>query len=294
MRSLISWMGGKYYEHKYLINKMPRHKKYLEVFGGSGVILLNKPKSFVEFYNDKFASLVSFWEVIQDSSLSEALIRRAKRFLDSKYLYDYYRKTDLKDLDIVDRAFRFMYLVQMGYNSYMDCHHTPLSLVLDNMRFFPRKFLNTITRIHKVQNRIQKVHFSNYDFRECLTKSKPEPGVFIFLDPPYIDTHSYDKGYYDEAEKGVQMYEDMRDLLEKQTEGGTYWMITCNETNEYFDEMTNVRIDYITRRGCINNNETVKDITSKVVMNYPKELEGTVFELNFQEKNEGLGDFLDG
>lgn len=293
MRSPIPWMGGKYFEKKHIIPRMPYHKWYVEVFAGSIVLLLNKPQSQREFANDKFACLVCFWKVLQDPNLAKQLQRKALQALDSRFLYYEYMKQDPETLDMVDRAYRFLYLVKMGFNSFMDTYHAPIGTEFGKLKNFIRTFTNTAKKMMQYQKRIQDIKFSNYDFRECLEKIHPNENIFLLLDPPYINTHSYDKGYYKEAEKGSKMYEDMRDLLELQTKGGTKWMITCNQENEYFDKMSNVRTEFIDRRACINKNEERRKVKTKLVMNYPKEEEGRVYELLYEKEKQNQGDFLE-
>lgn len=291
MRSVIPWMGGKFFEKNEIIPKMPYHRWYVEVFAGSCVLLLNKPRSPREFANDKFSCLVSFWEVLKDYDLMIQLRRRIMQTLDSRYLYRRYMQQDPEELDILDRAYRFLYLTKFGFNSFLDTYHNPLGTKIGRLKNFIRTFLNTGRNLYKYHKRIQHVNFSNEDFRVCLNRIHPHEDIFLLLDPPYINTHSYDKGYYDEAEKGEQMYVDMRTLLEKQTEGGTKWMITCNQENEFFDQMTNVRTELIDRRACINKNKERRRVKTKLVMNYPKSEEGRVYELEYEEEKQSQGDF---
>lgn len=171
--------------------------------------------------------------------------------------------------------------------SFMDTWHTPLSTELGKLKNITTTFRNTAKMLMKHQERIQEVKFSNYDFRKCLEKFKPHPELFLFLDPPYINTHSYDNGYYDEAEKGEKMYLDMREHLQRHHEGGTKWMITCNPDNPYFDEMDDIIIEYIDRRACINKNKERKDVKTKVIMNYDVTETGNVYELEFQDYEQG-------
>ena len=44
----------------------PKHECYCEVFGGSAAILLSKPPSEMECYNDIDARLVNFWRVLRE------------------------------------------------------------------------------------------------------------------------------------------------------------------------------------------------------------------------------------
>lgn len=287
MKPLYPWMGGKYYEKDVIIPLIPEHKWYVEPFFGSGVLLLNKPKSMKEFANDKFSCLVACWEVIKDPSLHKKMEKMMERTLDSTYLYKRWMKLKPEKLTLLDRAYRFLYLVKFGFNSFMNTHHTPMSHGLENIKNFALTWRNTRKRLPRYYDRIKDVMFSNYDFRRCLDKIKPHPKKFILLDPPYVDTHSYDE-YYDEAEKGEQIYYDMREKLEEQTKGGTKWMITCSPKNEFFDSMRQARVKFITRRACINRNKEQIPVQSKIVLNYdPQSYTSCV------EQHKDAGDFLE-
>ena len=133
--------------------------------------------------------------------------------------------------------------------------------------------------------------FTNYDFRVCLQKQKPHPDRFIFLDPPYIDTHQYNRGYGQNLNFEKSWYNEMRDELKIQHDGGTKWMITCNSINDYFDEMDDVIIKFIDRRACINKNEIRKDVRTKVVMNYDVDDVGSCLEM--MDGNELQGGIMD-
>jgi len=289
MRSAYPWLGGKFYEKDFIVPKMPKCKYYHEAFFGSGVLLLNRPKVEEEFANDLFSCLVSFWETLKEARLTRRLWREMNRTLDSRYIYKEYMTADPEALNIVDRAYRFLYLIKFGFNSFMDTYYTPLTHSFGKIKDFMQTWLNTAKMLFDYHERIKKVHFSNLDFRIFLKGIKPDSRKFIFLDPPYIDTHSYSKGYYKEGKFEVKFYDEMRDLLEVQTEGGTKWMITCNQKNEVFDSMKNVIIDFVDRRACINKNEERVTVKTKVVMNYDVYETGSCLD-DIEEKKEG--DFL--
>jgi DNA adenine methylase len=261
-------MGGKFFEAKYIIPLMPAHHTYCEVFGGSFVLLINKPRSPIEFGNDKFSCLVSFWRTIQKYSGTKKLIKLMKHTLNSRQQYQEYMRMNPEKLDVYDRAYRFLYLITFGFNSYMDTYYTPITHKLGCIKDHMSVWQNNAIRLMDIHYRIKNVIFTNYDFRECLQKQKPHKKRFIFLDPPYINTHQYDRGYNDDLKFPKEWYLDMRKELEIHNKGGTKWMITCNQTNHYFDDMDDVILKYINRRACINNNEKRKEVQTKVVMNY--------------------------
>lgn len=283
MRSVYPYTGGKFYEKDRLIPLMPIHRWYGEVFGGSFVLLLNKPISEEEFGNDLFSSLISFWETLKSAHLTRLLWKEMGRTLDSRYIYQEYMRKEPSELTKVDRAYRFLYLTKFGFSSMMDTYYSPLSHKIGKVKDFIRVWENTARSLFDYHKRIKKVKFCNYDFAKFLDKMHPHPDKFLFLDPPYIDTHSYDKGYYKEGKFPKDRYPVMRDKLEEHTKGGTKWMITCNQKNEIFDDMSNIIIKLIDRRATLNINKEKPLVKTKIIMNYDINETGSCLEMEDQE-----------
>jgi len=283
MRSPYPWTGGKFYEKDRLIPLFPVHRWYGEVFGGSFVLLINKPIAEEEFGNDLFSCLVSFWETLKRANLTRQLWKEMQITLDSRYLYQRYMKQEPKELNLIDRAYRFLYLTKWGFSSMMDTYYSPLSHKIGKVKDFMNVWLNTAKSLFEHHKRIKRVHFTNYDFAEFLDKMHPHPDKFLFLDPPYIDTHQYDKGYYKEGKFHPKRYDEMREKLEEHTDGGTKWMITCNQKNKAFDNMKNIRIELIERRATLNINKERPLVKSKVIMNYDVQEVGSCYLMEDDE-----------
>jgi len=288
MRSVYPWMGGKYFELKWIMPLIPIHDYYYEPFFGSGVILINKPKTEEEFANDLNTRLINFWLCIQNKDLMEALQKRCSKALDSRYIYKLeMEKWKLPPLDseedyekfMVDRAFNFLYLVKFGFNSYPNTYYTPLTHKMYKIKNFSRTFRLTAKSLPKYFDRIKDVRFTNYDFKEFLEKSEPNEGKFIFLDPPYYKTHQYHRDYSIEGAFKDSDYLEMKRLLEWHTDGGTHWMITCNQINPFFDDMKNITLKLVDRRACINKNKERVDVKTKIVMNYDINKVGCILDI---------------
>lgn len=73
MLSVISWYGGKYKMAKQIINIMPNHTHYVDVFGGGAHVLLNKPRSSVEVYNDINKGLFCLFNTLRNKEHAELL-----------------------------------------------------------------------------------------------------------------------------------------------------------------------------------------------------------------------------
>lgn len=290
MRSPYPWMGGKFYEKKWVIPLMPECEWYGEVFFGSGVLLLNKPPCREEFANDLFSEIIAFWNTLRSASKTRKLFNKMQWTLDSRQEYQDYMRVDPTKLTTVDRAYRFLFLIKFGFNSYMNTFYSPASHKIGKIKDFMLVWENTAKQMYEYHDRVKNVHFSNYDFREFLKKIKPHPRKFLFLDPPYIDTHSYDE-YYAEGKFNKDLYIDMRNLLREHHEGGTMWQITCHQKNTYFDEMDDIIIKLIDRKACMNSNEERATVKTKIIMNYDIKETGSMLDQHYDPEIEG--EFLD-
>lgn len=68
----ITWFGGKSRHLHWMLDQFPSHRVFVDAFGGSGAVLLGKPESAVEVYNDIDGRLVNLFRVLRDSKQSAA------------------------------------------------------------------------------------------------------------------------------------------------------------------------------------------------------------------------------
>jgi DNA adenine methylase len=76
-RSFLRYHGGKWRIAPWIISFIPpRHKIYVELFGGGGSVLLRKPRSYSELYNDLDGEIVNLFRIVRDrgNELIEKLI----------------------------------------------------------------------------------------------------------------------------------------------------------------------------------------------------------------------------
>lgn len=65
LRPPVKWHGGKHYLAEWIISQFPRHRVYLEPFGGAASVLLNKPPAEVEAYNDLDLRITRLFRALQ-------------------------------------------------------------------------------------------------------------------------------------------------------------------------------------------------------------------------------------
>lgn len=65
-RLVFGWYGGKFSHLDWLLPKLPPSHHYVEPFAGSAAVLLNRPPSPVETYNDLDGEVVNFFRVLRE------------------------------------------------------------------------------------------------------------------------------------------------------------------------------------------------------------------------------------
>lgn len=69
----IRYHGGKFRLAPWIIEQMPDHVCYVEPFGGAAGVLLQKPRSYAEVYNDLDSEVVNLFRVLRDPELNQRL-----------------------------------------------------------------------------------------------------------------------------------------------------------------------------------------------------------------------------
>src|SRR5207247_10522981 len=80
------YRGGKFHLAPRLVKLLPPHKVYVEVFGGAASVLLAKPPSRIEVYNDANGQLDTLFETIRNHPL--LFLEQCEHLLYSGQLYE--------------------------------------------------------------------------------------------------------------------------------------------------------------------------------------------------------------
>ncbi len=188
--AVFPFPGGKSRLASWILDYVPEHTCFVEVFGGAAGILVNKDPdaSKVEVYNDRDGDLVHFFETLRESpgELTEWLADVPF----SREVFDewgdlYYR--GYRPNDDVERAGRFFYL---RYTNWGAGYSSKNGFATATQSSKAATFSNKTERLREFADRFDDVVIEHLDWSEAIEKYDREYTVF-YADPPYVETSEY-------------------------------------------------------------------------------------------------------
>ena len=103
---------------KTIIEMMPEHKTYCEVFAGAGCVYFSKQPEKAEVINDIDGDLVSFYRVLQNHL--EEFLKQFKYLLVSREVFeDWMQQMEAGGLTDIQRAARYYYLQRLAWGGHV-------------------------------------------------------------------------------------------------------------------------------------------------------------------------------
>ncbi len=214
------YRGGEFHLAPRLIPLFPVHKVYVEVFGGAASVLLAKPPSPIEVYNDDNGLLVNLFETVRNRP--QLLIDKTRTILYSRELYENWREDltdDLVKRDPLEAAVKTYYCL---LSSFIGDPTKGWAFQRGGRDGGPNRWTSIARRILLLTERLRHVAIDHLDFRDCI-KNWDTDKTFFYLDPPYLSTVS--KGFYG---NGFD-YEDHAELQKLLSGVKALWLMTLDD-----------------------------------------------------------------
>lgn len=182
LKAPMKYPGGKFDLVDEILPYLPIRKGYVEPFGGSGVMLLNRKPVPLEVYNDKSGGLVAFYRVLRTRPAD--LINRLDMTVHSREEWNWCHATQNDPtLDEVEKAARWYYCLQNSFGG----KGQSFGRIVSPANPVARVLRDKLPLFWNVHFRFKNVQVENLDWELCL-QQYDHPDTVFYLDPPYYKT----------------------------------------------------------------------------------------------------------
>lgn len=184
-RPALRYHGGKWKLAQWILSHFPAHHVYVEPFGGAASVLLRKPRSYAEIYNDINDDLVAFFRVLRDREQSARLIELLRLTPFARVEFD---GAYSPSSGPVERARRMLVRSFMGFGSAsaICSHKTGFRANSNRSSTTPsRDWANYPDALTAVVERLQGVTIEHRDAMKCM-QQHDSPETLHYVDPPYV------------------------------------------------------------------------------------------------------------
>ena len=187
MKSTV-YKGSKAKHLDFILPLLPMTPRYVEPFGGSAAVLLNRPRSEEEVYNDLYRPMAAFMAACRDEP---------DRMLRTVTMTPHSRRECMaavkalrrpKGRDPLDLAAAVAVVGMQGFSGKMDSFGRLLQSRGNGSVW------SKTPDVVDVSDRLQGVAVENRDAVKVLLEYD-SPDTLTYLDPPYVDADAYKTGF---------------------------------------------------------------------------------------------------
>ena len=209
----FGYYGAKQRIAKQIIELLPPHNAWVEVFCGSAAVTLRKSPSPIEVINDLDGEIINLFRQLRERP--EELCRAIALTPYDRSEYQSAREA-LRDGTPLERARRFLVASMMTVNS-SPAHASggfsrSNSYTRAGKEARVSRWYNLPERLEHVVERLRGVRVENRDAREIVKMFIDRPATLMYLDPPYMGDHSHT---YRIQDKSDEFHTELLSLCDK-------------------------------------------------------------------------------
>ena len=208
-RPVLRYHGGKWRIAPWVIGFFPEHETYVESFGGGGSVLLRKPESRNEVYNDLDEELCNLFKVLRGRG--SQLIKLLKLTPFSRTEFERCFEHGGSD---IERARKSVFRSICGFGTAGYFRKTGFSTSIKGGNCRSHEWANYPESLSAVVERFRRVVVENRPAIDVMQRND-SPSTLHYVDPPYVsETRSSAKDYHHEMtdEQHVELAECLHSL----------------------------------------------------------------------------------
>lgn len=231
---VIRYHGSKFRLAPWVLAHFPAHTCYVEPFGGAAGVLIQKPRSYAEVYNDLDGDIVNLFRVLQDPVARSGL---TERLVFTPYSREEFELSWESSDEPIERARRTIIRAQMGFGS-AGATKGVTGFRIDTKRQYGTAQSLWATypeQLAEVGQRLSGVLIENRPAIEVI-RAHDGPQTLHYIDPPYVHDTRY-KG----ASSGRYYRHEMDDAAHRELLGVLLdlegMVILSGYSSEIYEEM---------------------------------------------------------
>jgi len=184
-RPVLRYHGGKWNLAPWIISHFPKHRIYVEPFGGAMSVLLRKQPSEQEIYNDLDMEIVNLFRVLQDQKAFEELRHKITY---TPFSREEFKLSHLPVEDVVEQARRTLIRswFGIGTGSFSNGNRTGFRAGIKKRGTNPqRDWAKWRKIIDQFYSRIQYVVIEAEPAAKVIERNDT-PETLFYVDPPYV------------------------------------------------------------------------------------------------------------
>ncbi len=184
-RPVLRYHGGKWKLAPWIISLMPPHRVYVEPYGGAASVLIRKPRSYAEVYNDRWDTVVGVFRVLRDPEKAARLRRLIEL---TPFARTEFEESSAATEDAVEAARRTILRSFAGFGSAATNGDFATGFRANSNRSGTppaHDWRNYPACIGSYVERLRGVIIENRDAEEVIAQHDA-PSTLFFVDPPYV------------------------------------------------------------------------------------------------------------
>jgi len=196
-RPVLRYFGGKFLLAPWIISHMPKHRVYVEPYAGAASVLMQKPRSYAEVYNDLDDRIVNVFRVLRNKVTANILKNALALTPFARSEFDL--SSADHDTSSVENARRTIIRSFMGFGADSVCEPSRNTGFRSNSNRSgttpAHDWVNYRDAIPAFIERLDGVVIENTPALNAIEKFD-SPETLFYVDPPYVtDTRKRTKAY---------------------------------------------------------------------------------------------------
>lgn len=190
-RPALRYFGGKWLAGNWIVSQLPPHECYVEPFGGAASILIKKPRSPIEVYNDIDDDVVNFFRVLREQPTQLIEQIRLTPFARNEQRVSKKRNVDMSSLE---RA-RLMYVDSWQSFGMLASGGGWRFMAEMKRATIPAHDWARVDHLYAIAERLSEVQIESDDALKVIERFD-KPTTLFYVDPPYMhETRFVTDGY---------------------------------------------------------------------------------------------------